>query len=300
MHISSRVFEYNKDLKSAQDFLVRLYKLTKIPQGWFPDRLENNPKEIHQNAYLWEEIDNNSKSTIVALTTVDGRHNYFLFVHPNHYDLENEILESIEAHAKRKQKNDNYEGKLNILVTDGFKHREEILKKKGYYNKGHHSDIRLRSIDTPIANYQLPKGFQIRGIRNTSDYDKIANAIRVVFGHGEWFTGKLLQEMTKSNYYNKDLDLIVEANNGDLAAFCTFRMDPVSKITQLEPMGTLPNYRKLGLANSLILEGLKRSFNLGASLFYIGGSAISPAAAKLYNNTGYTEILKEYVWTKKI
>ncbi len=300
MHISSRVFEYNKDLKSAQAFLVSLYELTKIPQSWFPDRLENNPKEIDQNVYLWEEIDNNSKVTIIAMTTLDGPHNYSLFVHPNHYDLENEILDTIEAHAIETKKNENAKYKVNILVTEGFKHREELLTKKGYKNKGHHSDIRLRRIDTPIANYQLPNGFHIRAISNTSDYDKIAKAIRVVFGHGEWFTGKLLQEMTESTYYNKDLDLIVETNNGDLAAFCTFRMDPVSKITQLEPMGTHPRYRKLGLAKSLVLEGLKRSVDHGASLFYIGGSAISPAAAKLYDNTGYTEILKEYVWSKKI
>ncbi|MFV2015071.1 MAG: GNAT family N-acetyltransferase, partial [Candidatus Heimdallarchaeota archaeon] len=79
-----------------------------------------------------------------------------------------------------------------------------------------------------------------------------------------------------------------------------FRMDPISKITQLEPIGTHPDYRKLGLGKALILEGLRRSMIYGASLFYIGDAAISPAANKLYDITGFTEVIKEYAWSKEI
>ncbi len=39
-------------------------------------------------------------------------------------------------------------------------------------------------------------------------------------------------------------------------------MDPFSKITQLEPIATHPNFRKLGLAKLLIYEGLRRAISM--------------------------------------
>ncbi len=58
-------------------------------------------------------------------------------------------------------------------------------------------------------------------------------------------------------------------------------MDPASKITNLEPMGTHPDYRRLGLAKTLITEGLKRTMMIEPSLFYIGGAVNTPAANQL-------------------
>ena len=158
----------------------------------------------------------------------------------------------------------------------------------------------MRRVGKEIAISELPDGYQIRNIKDNSDYVQIAKLIRVVFGHGEWFTSEILLDMTKRSFYYKQLDLIVENEEGIIVAFGTFRIDPISKITQLEPMGTHPDYRKLGLAKALIFEGLRRSMNHRASLFYIGGAAISPAANKLYDVTGFTEVLKQYVWYKEI
>ena len=110
----------------------------------------------------------------------------------------------------------------------------------------------------------------------------------------------MLEDMSKRSFYKKDLDLVIEDENKTIVAFGTFRMDPISKITQLEPMGTHPDYRKLGLAKILVLEGLRRSTIYGARLFYIGGAAISPATDKLYDITGFTEVLKQYAWSKVI
>jgi ribosomal protein S18 acetylase RimI-like enzyme len=77
-------------------------------------------------------------------------------------------------------------------------------------------------------------------------------------------------------------------------------MDPVSRITSFEPMGTHPSYRGLGLAKVLIFEGLKRDMKYNPALFYIGGAANTPAANRLYDSVGFAQKLAEDCWNKEI
>jgi predicted N-acetyltransferase YhbS len=273
--------------------------MTNTAQAWFPDRLENNPEELEEEAWIWEKLNKRTSETrIIAMTTIDGSLNYHIHIHPDFYFLEKEILKNIEEGVPKKKG----KGKttINIFVPEGLIHREELLIAKNYQNNGHFSNIRMRRIGIPIPESKSPAGFDIRGISGRADREQVAKLIQLVFGHGEWFTADVLEEMVKKSFYKQDLDLVATNQDGDIVAFCTFRMDPISKITQLEPTGTHPDYRGLGLAKALIFEGLRRSVVYGASLFYIGGAAISPAANKLYEVTGYTEIIKENRWTKEI
>ena len=89
----------------------------------------------------------------------------------------------------------------------------------------------------------------------------------MVFGHGEWFTREVLEELSRASFYRGDLDLVAVAPGGDVASFCTFRMDPPSRVTELEPKGTLPEYRRLGLAKVLGVEGFVGEFRELAQRF---------------------------------
>ncbi|MCE7736091.1 MAG: hypothetical protein GPJ54_14510 [Candidatus Heimdallarchaeota archaeon] len=301
MPISSSKFEIKRDLRRAQEFLFNVFRNTNTAQDWFPDRLENNLEELEEAAWIWEYYNEKTSETkIVAMTTIDGPLSYYLHVHPDFYDLEREILKNIEKQVSKNKGKEKEKIKLKILIPRGLNHREALVEKMGYINDGHYSNIRMRRVGTEIAEVELPSGFQIRGIHDNSDYEHIAKLIQIVFGHGDWFTADILLDMTKRSFYKKDLDLVVENKEGIIVAFATFRMDLISKITQLEPVGTHPDYRKLGLAKALIFEGLRRSMIYGASLFYIGGAAISPAANKIYESTGFTEVMKEYAWSKEI
>jgi len=123
---------------------------------------------------------------------------------------------------------------------------------------------------------------------------------RLVFGHGESFNSELYGWIASCSFYRQDLDLVAVASDGTFASFCTFRMDPVSRITSLEPMGTHPDYRGLGLARLLIFEGLRRAMRYNPALFYIGGAADTPAANRLYDSVGFAEKLAEDCWYNEI
>ncbi len=111
-----------------------------------------------------------------------------------------------------------------------------------------------------------PEDYEIRSIRGQSDHDQLASAIRLVFGHGEWLNAETYDRITRCSFYSQDLDLVAVAPDGTLASFCTFRMAPVSKITNLEPVGTHPEHRKMGLARALIFIGLERVMRYNPTL----------------------------------
>ncbi|TET11583.1 MAG: N-acetyltransferase, partial [Candidatus Thorarchaeota archaeon] len=83
-------------------------------------------------------------------------------------------------------------------------------------------------------------------------------------------------------------------------AFCTARIDPVSNITELEPVGTHPDHRKLGLGKAVICESLKRLEKYQPSAVVILGAAPSEGARRLYESVGFVNVGAAHYWTKMV
>jgi ribosomal protein S18 acetylase RimI-like enzyme len=60
-------------------------------------------------------------------------------------------------------------------------------------------------------------------------------------------------------------------------------------IVEFEPVGTHPDHRKLGLAKSIILEGLKRLKSYNPSIVCIPGAAVNEGAVRLYDSLGFAK-----------
>ena len=209
------------------------------------------------------------------------------------------MIEWIEEHQKistPKQKS-NLEVKINIL--EGNPEREAILSNLGYRKKKIYGYYRIRQKIAPIPNYLCPEGFRIRNLKR-SDYEQLALLIRRVFGHGEFFTAEVLEWIAGCSFYEPELDLVIVTPEDIIASFCTFRIDPTSHIISLEPMGTNPDFRGLGLAKAILAEGIKRSLKYNPPFFYIDGAADNPPANRLYDATGFSEKYAIFSWTKTI
>ena len=63
-------------------------------------------------------------------------------------------------------------------------------------------------------------------------------------------------------------------------------------------MGTLPEYHGLGLAMALIFEGFRRLAVHKPTLIYRGGAADTPAANRLYDETGFTTKWVYHMWRR--
>ncbi len=304
----SRTYNSDEDLTSALAFLRETFRRTHSYQNWFPDRFENSHKSGGRTHWVddirvWEEMYETvapSRRRIVAVANPESRFNYFIQIDPDYDFLEREILAWIERYCLQKKENPRTKEKLRIHTIEGNSARELLLAELGYQKGEVAGYLRLRPMDLPVPDSDCPEGYQIRSVKGRTDYDQLAAVTRLVFGHGEWFNAEVYEGITRCSFYKQDLDLVAVAPDGTFASFCTFRMDPVSRITSLEPMGTHPNYRGLGLAKTLVLEGLKRAMKYDPVLFYIGGAADTPAANQLYDSVGYTEKYAEDCWYKEI
>ncbi|MFX0015530.1 MAG: GNAT family N-acetyltransferase [Promethearchaeota archaeon] len=298
MQIVSRPYNIDEDFTSVMTFLYEIFKKTNSYQNWFPDRFENNHDDYKADIRIWEE---KTDSKIVAVANPETSNIYYIQIDPTYNFLEQEIVKWIEKHFMAKKKDIETKGKLIIKTVEGNPTRESLLAELGY-QKAEKIDcyVRIRPKDMPVPEIECPEGIEIRNVKGEADYEQLARLIRLIFGHGEWFTPEILEGIARCSFYKQDLDLVAVSEDGTFASFCMFRVDPMSKITQLEPMATHPNFRKLGLAKTLIYEGLRRAMKYDPLFFYIGGAANTPAANRLYDSVGFVEKLAEYTWYKGI
>lgn len=306
MKIVSSVYDSEKNFSSVMRFLFETFRKTRSYQNWFPDRFENShegggSKRWVDDIRIWKEINDKGSPAekIVALANPESPTDYFIQIDPAFNYLEKEILEWIEKHCLGRKKDPRKRENLRIHTIEGNSARELLLAKLGYQKGEISGYLRLRPLDLPIPDIRIPENYEIRSLRGKSDYDQLANVTRLVFGHGEWFNAEVYEGITRCSFYKQDLDLVAVATDGAFASFCTFRMDPVSKITNLEPVGTHPKHRRLGLAKTLILLGLRLALKYNPSLFYVN-AANTPAANQLYDSVGYSNKFVEYCWVKEI
>ena len=81
--------------------------------------------------------------------------------------------------------------------------------------------------------------------------------------------------------YRRDLDIVAIAPDGEVAAFCTFWYDDVTRSAYIEPVGTRPAHQKKGLGKAVITEGLRRLKAMGGLAASVHGFSVP--ANKLYN-----------------
>ncbi len=115
---------------------------------------------------------------------------------------------------------------------------------------------------------RLPPGFVLRSVRDEDDVDRRRIAKAVAFGGhfspSAWPPASAFREMQRAPDYREDLDLFVVAPNGDYASFCTVWVDERNHYANFEPVGTSVEYRRMGLARAVMMEGFRRMAEYGA------------------------------------
>lgn len=304
--IVARTYRNDVDFAPVMCFLYEMFEKKASLENWFPDRFENSldrraTEQWAAHIRVWERFDDEikpSKKEIIGVANPEGSpRSYFLQVNPDYGFIECEMLEWIEAHFRTVKRNHAGKEKLTIHVLGGNSRREALLTQLGYQKSGVSDLLRMREVDQPIPKSVCPEGYEIRTVTK-ADYDQLAATVRLVFGHGGWFNAEIYESITRCSFYVQHLDLVAIARDNTIASFCTFRIDPLSRITNLEPMGTHPDHRRRGLGKALIFEGLRRSMRHNPTLFYVG-AADTLAANRLYDSTGYTKKQSYYAWCKE-
>jgi ribosomal protein S18 acetylase RimI-like enzyme len=132
----------------------------------------------------------------------------------------------------------------------------------------------------------LPPGFSLRHLYGQAEVAAAADLLAAAF-QIDTVTPVWRQRILERADYLPELDVVVEAPDGRLAAFCLCWLNPNGQIGQIEPMGTHPGFQRLGLGRAALLEGLCRLQQLGAHTAYVGTSASNVRSLPMYRSTGF-------------
>ena len=186
-------------------------------------------------------------------------------------------------------------GEVKLLLPDGDLTFQQAAIQKGFRPTTHRCSSAIIDIDS--HPYALPDGYKIIGFDNEDfDVDRYYNAIWRGFNNQRPRNKLEIESMNNREgfdapHLNLNLSILVVAPNGDYAAHCGMWCLPGSSYAYVEPVFTLPEYRRLGLGKAAVFEGINRCAALGAKHAYVLSSQ------QFYYSIGFYPIQNETIWT---
>ncbi len=151
----------------------------------------------------------------------------------------------------------------------------------------------------PIPGPRLPAGYRLRHVRWPDDLAARVEVHRAAFAPSK-MTLEKYRRLAEMPHYSPDLDLVVEAPDGSFAAFTLAWRDPVGGIGELEPVGTHPDHRRLGLARAANVAALSRLRAAGAIDALLFSRSSNEAAEALYASVGFRELTHSRPWRRSL
>ncbi len=311
MEIRMRDYHWEQDFESIQKFLADIFNIRKSYTSWIPSELENLKFGPGGTEYLdeedkylkiWEMFDETQRiaSRVIAVSYTKPSGYCRLSVHPDYTSTSREIVLWMQNRMKEIKKSEVEKIKMSFVADDDDEEFIELLSDLGFQKGELDGDKQVRPINLPIPAYNLPDGYAIRNAVIEEDFQKYREVQKAVFSHIMSMSLELLQLYSTASFYREDLDIVAVDPKGKFAAFCTVRIDPLSRIAELEPVGTHPDHRRLGLAKAVICEGLKRLEKYKPSAVVILGAAPTEGARRLYESVGFVNEGPRHYWFKMV
>lgn len=207
-------------------------------------------------------------------------------------DLHLWLLGQAEAQLRR-----NGEATAEVSVWDNDRELLSALRSLGYLPSGTYGhELVYESVDVR-RDPTLPEGFSMRWLEPNLD-DAYIQLHRTAWS--TWAPSTYDRQrhaaVTMMPDFDRELVPIIAAPDGMLAAYCIAWFDPRTRTVEIEPLGTHPEFRRLGLARAIVQEVLKRSAKRGAKSVIVWGVSTNPVATHLYKSTGFgsRRVLREY------
>ena len=254
--------------------------------------------DLTENVFLWE----NEHGQLAAVLHPETPGQIFLQIAPEARTTEFE--EEVIATAEERLGAERADGVFRIVlwVSERDTVRQEIVARRGFEKHElartqDHSRSLLGSIPEP----ETPEGIILQSQGDDSDHPKRSLASWRAFhpdepDDGTDPTGMWYERIQRAPLYRRDLDVVAVDERGDYAGFCTCWFDDVTRSAVLEPVGTIPAYRRRGLGRAMIMEALRRAQQLGAVTAYVGSE--DPNACAFYEAIGLPVIDQYAAWTK--
>jgi mycothiol synthase len=303
--IHARPFAGDEDIAAITQFLLDTYLLNQTLHNWEPRRWQGNVyhgndahnarhrARLPELVHIWHDQD----GQIVGATLSEDEGAVFLQIHPQHRALEAEMLTWAETHLA--QLDDSGRRWLEVWCYDYDAYRVELLRRRGYTRTEAHENVRRRSLAIPIPEIPAPDGYTVRAMRvHPDDWRNQAALLNAAFRR-DFHNAEEYRNFQRAPVYRLDLDIVVEAPDGTLAANAGFSAHERESFSVAEPVCTHPDHAGLGLARVAMAEGLRRVQALGIQTAYVGAWYSNPAANHIYEQMGFTEFDPDYLWRRE-
>ena len=292
MSITKRRYKLLTDFTAVHSFLTDIYSLDTLNSYLLPQFFEyahTHPifhRELTHRFGLWED-----SGKLVGIACYEmNKGESFLVTDCEHTSILPEMLVFAE---KELSVANNNKYTLSVWVTDKETDKIALLSKNGY-TKVHTQPVRIFSYNKPFLDVKLPSGYTIISLEDENDCKKINECLWKGFNHGDNpdddIDGCLL--MQSGPNFRRDLTTLIKASNGDYACFAGMWFDETNKYAYLEPLATVPEHRRIGLATIALTEGMKKTKELGAT-YCFGG------VPEFYTAIGFETICRREMWKKE-
>lgn len=292
--MSVRIRNYNNtgwhsdDFYKVCDFLIRINKNKIITPHFLWARWvwQFSPYINMNNLKRIGIAEDNEK--IVGLATYEHDIGESYFCVDEEYDF---IKPQLIDYAKE---NLSLDGELKIVLPNGDLSFQKAAVRKGFIPTGQNATT--ARIDCENNAYILPDGYTIMSFDDKNfDPNKYYDAIWQGFDNTRERneTEKEFIEAKRAfdaPHLDLSLRVLVIAPNGDYASHCGMWHLSNSDYAYVEPVFTLPGYRKMGLGKAAVLEGVRRCGNRGARCAFVLSNQ------QFYYNIGFYPIQNETWW----
>jgi len=313
-------FVFNKDFLRIRDFLSKTFGIYQRSVNWRIERWEyafyfvapmlahwGNPspsvesaeEAIHflESLTAYWETDTGEVAGAVTIEHPDLTHpgfgEFFIQRYPDHLYLFPEMLDYAEANLRDPEKN-----RLYIYIEPDDQPLRGLLEERGFAafpdDASIESELNLHRHDIPSIP-SLPEGFKLQPMADDNDILKHCKAFGRGFNHTdplEWASRISYEYLQKASDYHKDQDIVVVAPNVEYASFCLIWHDAPNHLAVLEPVGTQPEFRCMGLARETVYEAIRRAVCKGAERIVVGSDQ------QFYQSIGFIPTVKRIRFQK--
>jgi ribosomal protein S18 acetylase RimI-like enzyme len=304
--LTSRFYETEDDFRQMQGLLMEGRSRTDDWHYWhvgdlmwwfFMVTCHLNP---HEHIRLWHD----DAGRLVAYAILGEDPSYDCHVLPEYEwaGIETEALAWADSRLAelRRHHPQRWSGNLvsGARLSDG--RRVAFLEQHGF-RRGAYTEVNMICpLDGPVAEPVLPEGCQLRAMAEAGELSNLAAAQRDVWH--EWTVGQVSDDdyarFMRLPGYHRDLDLVVVAPDGVIAAYVNGWIDPVNRIGDFGPVGARLAYRRRGFTRAVLLEGLRRMQEYGMNRASVSTGESNLAAQGLYESVGFKVVNKYLTYVK--
>jgi GNAT superfamily N-acetyltransferase len=295
---------HRTDFIRIRDFLISTYAHFGKPLNWTIERWNFSIsvartmngvslEEWESQVAIWEQ-----DQEIIGVVNAEGERDGEAFFQLSDTHLSLSILtEMFDFCESNLGKMENGKRTIYLHIPPEFTNAQEIAVDRHYTKLSATSPLSVYTLEQDLC-VNLPDGFSFAFGDNVGAFKK-GQAHAQAFGY---FNEKLylersyiaFQQMMETPDYRADLDIHVLSPSNEVAAFATLWYDQYNRIANLEPVGTIPKYRKMGLGRACIEQLATKIKQEGATKIYVGSNQ------DFYLKVGFQAAVQYHIWMKEL